>query len=206
MCFLSFFKKGGQGLSPKETELVNKLGFDIELMKELKTETKSELVQLPVIDEETAEVLRELHNGIHSSIPEEKANKIVIKLKEKFRRKGYLIFVFTGEDDSKSIGIIKGTDDFDILRYRQTNGVNFDYENEDIVTKISEWDKEFGLIVIGCGRDWLELKFKELPSDLDAFSEEVYEFCPDSVDQGVGEVANLKLMINELNGIWLWWD
>ena len=51
-----------------------------------------------------------------------------------------------------------------------------------------------------------DLDFKKLPSDLDAFSEEVYEFCPDSVDQGVGEVENLKELIKEMNGIWLWWD
>ncbi len=206
MGILSFFGCGVKDLTPKETELVNKLDFNIELMKELKNETKSELIQLPAIDQETADILDKFYNGIHSSISEEKANSIVKKLKKKFRAKGYLIFVFTGENDSKSIGVIKGTDDLNILRYRRTDGINHDYENEDIVAKISEWNDEFGLTVIGCGRDWLELEFKKLPTDLDAFSEEVYEFCPDSVDQGVGEVENLKLMIKEMNGIWLWWD
>ncbi len=206
MGIFSFFGCGAKDLSPKETELVNKLDFNIELMKELKKETKSELIQLPTIDQETGEVSNEYYSGIHSSSSEEKANSIVKKLKEKFRAKGYLIFVFTGEEDSKSIGVIKGTNDLDILRYRRTDGINHDYENEDIVSKISEWNDKFGLTVIGCGRDWLELAFKKLPADLDAFSEEVYEFCPDSVDQGVGEVENLKLMIKEMNGIWLWWD
>jgi hypothetical protein len=50
------------------------------------------------------------------------------------------------------------------------------------------------------------LKFDKLPSDLDAFSKEVYKFCPDSVDQGVGTVENLKPAIKEMNGLWLWWD
>jgi len=206
MGILSFFGCGAKNLTPKETELVNKLDFNIELMTELKKETKNEIIQLPAIDQETADILDEYYNGIRSSISEEKANSIVKKLKERFRTKGYLIFVFSGEDDSKSIGVIKGTNDLDILRYRRTDGINHDYENEDIVKKISEWNEKFGLTVIGCGRDWLELEFKKLPTDLDAFSEEVYEFCPDSVDQGVGEVENLKLMIKEMNGIWLWWD
>jgi len=206
MGILSIFGCGTKDLSPKETELLNKLDFNIELMKKIKNETKSGLIQLPAIDQETGEVSSEFYKGIHSSSSEEKANSIVKKLKEKFRIKGYLIFVFTGEGDSKSIGIIKGTNDLDILRYRRTDGINHDYENEDIVSKISEWNDKFGLTVIGCGRDWLELEFKKLPADLDAFSEEVYEFCPDSVDQGVGEVENLKLMIKETNGIWLWWD
>lgn len=206
MGVLSLFGSGAKDLSQKESELVNKLDFNIELMKELKKETKSELIQLPAIDQETADVLDEYYNGIHSSISDEKANSIVKKLKEKFRTNGYLIFVFTGEEDSKSIGVIKGTNDLNILRYRQTNGINYDYENEDVVAKISEWNDRFGLTVIGCGRDWLELEFKKLPTDLDAFAEEVYEFCPDSVDQGVGEVRNLKELIKEMNGIWLWWD
>lgn len=206
MGILSFFGCGAKDLSPKETELVNKLDFNIELMKELKKETKNGLIQLPAIDQETADVLDEFYNGIYASVSEEKANSIVKKLKEKFRAKGYLIFAFTKEEDSKCIGVIKGTNDLDILRYRRTDGINHDYENDDIVAKISEWNERFGLTVIGCGRDWLELEFKKLPTDLDAFSEEVYEFCPDSVDQGVGEVENLKALIKEMNGIWLWWD
>jgi hypothetical protein len=206
MGILSFFGCGAKNLTPKETELVNKLDFNIELMTELKKETKSELIQLPAIDQETADILDEFYSGIHSNVSEDKANSIVKNLKEKFRKNGYLIFVFTGEEDSKSIGVIKGTNDLDILRYRRTDGINHDYENEDVVKKISEWNDKFGLTVIGCGRDWLELEFKKLPTDLVAFSEEVYEFCPDSVDQGVGEIENLKKLIKEMHGIWLWWD
>lgn len=206
MGILSFFGSRAKSLTPQEIELVKKLDFNIELMTALKKETKSELIQLSAIDQETADVLEDLQNGISSSVSEEKANLIVKKLKEIFRKNGFLIFVFTGEGESKSIGVLKGTNDLDILRYRRTNGINHDHENEDIVKKVSEWNDRFGITVIGCGMDWLELEFRKLPADLDSFSEEVYEFCPDSVDQGVGEVENLKLMIEEMNGIWLWWD
>lgn len=206
MGILSFFGSRAKSLTPQEIELVKKLDFNIELMTALKKETKSELIQLSAIDQETADVLEDLQNGISSSVSEEKANLIVKKLKEIFRKNGFLIFVFTGEGESKSIGVLNGTNDLDILRYRRTNGINHDHENEDIVKKVSEWNDRFGITVIGCGMDWLELEFRKLPADLDSFSEEVYEFCPDSVDQGVGEVENLKLMIEEMNGIWLWWD
>lgn len=206
MGILSFFGLGSKSLTPKETELVNKLDFNVELMKELKNEVKSELIQLPSIDEETADIVDKLYNGICTSISEDRINFIVKKFKKVFRAKGYLIFAFNGENDIKSIGVIKGTNDLEILRYRKTNGINHDYKNEDIIAKISEWNEKYGLIIIGCGQDWIELEFKKLPSDLSSFSEEVYEFCPDSVDQGVGEVENLKGLIKEMNGIWLWWD
>jgi hypothetical protein len=203
---LSFFGCGPKNLTPKETELVNKLDFNIELMSDLRTKTNSELIQLPEIDKETGDVLDGVYSGIQSNVSERKANYIVKSLKEKFRELGYLIFVVTGENDSKNIGVIKGTDELDVLRYRRTDGINHDYENEDIVLKIAEWNDKYGLIIIGCGRDWLELEFNEMPINLNEFAEEVYEFCPDIVDQGVGGIESLILMIQEMNGVWLWWD
>ncbi|MEM6264664.1 MAG: DUF4253 domain-containing protein [Bacteroidota bacterium] len=206
MGILSFLGLEPNGLSPKETKLVQQLDFSIELMNELKKATKSTLTQLPAIEKETADVLDNFHEGIQSEVPDDKATSILNRLKEKFRAEGYLIFVFTQESETKFIGVIQGTNDLDILRYRRTNGINFDLENEDIVSKISAWNAQFGLTVTGCGRDWVELQFMQLPKDLDEFASEVYDFCPDIVDQGVGEVANLKPMIEEMHGIWLWWD
>jgi len=206
MGILSFFRSGEQALTEKETALVTDLGFNPELMKALKQETKSELMQLPEIDAETGDVLEGHFNGIHSGIAEKKANTVVKKLKEKFRTAGYLMFVFTGEDDAQSIAVLKGEKELDILRYRKTDGCNYDLENEDILAKVAEWDRQYGLVILGCGRDWLELEFKKLPDDLNAFAEEVYAFCPDSVDQGVGEVELLKEAIEETCGVWLWWD
>lgn len=194
-------------LTKVETELINKLTFNTELLTELKSLTKTELKQLPAIDQETGDVLDDkVFNGIFTETTEEKAIEYVKKLKTKFREKGYLIFVFEGEDDKKNVAVIKGTDELDILRYRRTDGINHDLENEDIVKKISEWKLKYGLIVIGCSRDWLQVEFDKLPNNIDAFANEVYEFCPDSVDQGVGSIDKLKEAIKEMNGLWLWWD
>ena len=194
-------------LTQTETELLNKLNFKTELLTELKSLTKTDLKQLPAIDHETGEVLSDkFYNGIFSESTEEKAVEFVSKLKTKYRENGYLIFVFEGEDDKKNVAVIKGTDDLDILRYRRTDGINYDLENEDVVKKISEWKSKYGLIVIGCSRDWLQIEFDKLPTNIDSFAKEVYEFCPDSVDQGVGTIDNLKEAIKEMNGLWLWWD
>lgn len=194
-------------LTKTETELLNKLTFKTELLTELKSLTKTELKQLPAIDQETGDVLDDqFYNGIFSETTEEKAVEFVTKLKTKYRENGYLIFVFEGEDDKKNVAVIKGTDDLEILHYRRTDGINYDLENEDVVKKISEWKSKYGLIVIGCSRDWLQIEFEKLPTDIDTFAQEVYEFCPDSVDQGVGTIDKLKEAIKEMTGLWLWWD
>jgi len=205
MGILSFFGGGKNILTANEKELITKLDFNVELMTLLKKETNSGLSQLPAIDQETADVLDGFHEGIGVSIEEEKGKALLKEYKERFRNLGYLIFLFSKEDDLH-IGVLKGTDDLDILRYRRTDAINHDYENEDLVERIAQWDNRFGVKVIGCGRDWLELEFKNMPPDLTAFSEEVYEFCPDSVEQGVSEVKNLIPLIEEMHGIWLWWD
>jgi hypothetical protein len=194
-------------LSQKENDLLKKVNFETNLISELRNLTDGEFKQLPAIDEETGEVLTgKFFNGIYSQTTENKANGIVKELKRKFRASGYLIFVFETDDNKKNIAVIKGKDDLDILRYRRTDGINNDLENKDIVNKILEWKTKYGLTVIGCSRDWLEVEFDKLPADMDAFAKEVYEFCPDSVDQGVGSIENLKATISEMNGVWLWWD
>lgn len=169
--------------------------------------SKNELKQLPAIDQETGDVLNDqAFNGVFTETPEVKAVDYVKQLKNKFSSNGYLIFVFGSEVVQKHIAVIKGTDELDILRYRRTDGINYDLENEAIVKKIAEWKSKYGLIVIGCGRDWLQVEFNKLPTDMQSFANEVYEFCPDSIDQGLGTIEDLQQAIIEMKGIWLWWD
>jgi hypothetical protein len=194
-------------LTQPETDLVSRINFDVGLISEVKDLTKSDIKQLPAVDLETGDILNDKYfDGIFSETTEEKAVMFIKRLKSKFRENGYLIFLFEGDDNKKNVAVIKGTDDLDILRYRRTDGINHGLENEDIVKKISDWKSKYGIIVIGCSRDWLHVEFDNLPANLDEFANEVYGFCPDSVDQGVGTIDNLKLAIKEMNGLWLWWD
>lgn len=200
-------KKNDQEENQTKPETAKTKYSEAELLQELKDLTQNDLKKLPVIDQETGEVLNnKFYDGSYSETTDDKAIEIVKKLKSKFRDSGYLIFVFEGDSDKKGVAVIKGTDDLDIIRYRRTDGINYGLENADVVEKISEWKSKYGLVVIGCGRDWVHIEFDKLPEDLDAFSKEVYKFCPDSVDQGVGTVENLKPAIKEMNGLWLWWD
>lgn len=194
-------------LTSAETELIKKINFNTDLLVELKELTKSDFKQLPAIEGETGDVYNDkFYDGVYSETTEDQAVEYVKKLKNKFRENSYLIFEFETNDDKKAVAVIKGTDDLDILRYRRTDGINYNLDNTAVVEKISEWKAKYGLIVIGCSRDWVHIEFEKLPSDLDSFAKEVYAFCPDSVDQGVGTINNLKAAIKEMNGLWLWWD
>jgi hypothetical protein len=45
--------------------------------------------------------------------------------------------------------------------------------------------------------DGLMVHFRTLPEDLDAFAREVYEFCPDVIDQGFGCYAEMLEAMEE---------
>ena len=204
MGIFSIFTSKSIKLTKEETALVKKLNFDIDLITKLKRETESDIIQLPKINE-YGEVLEELYDGLQSKLSEQNARAVVANLKNKFKNKGYLIFIF-GDGQNYSVGVIKGNEELDILKYRRTDGINYNLENEDIVKKIAEWKDNYGITIIGCGLDWLEIEFDKLPSDLDTFANEIYEFCPDIVDEPGRKVEDLKALIEKEHGVWLWWD
>lgn len=206
LSFLSFLGCKNPSLNQKEEELVQKLNFDIELMKILKNETSNELIQMPSIESETGEISAGLYNGIYSKTRKDDNYTIVKKLKDTFKEKGYLVFTFIDDKDQPKIAVIKGTDELDIVRYRKTDGINYNLENADIVEKLESWKSKNDFNILACDRDWLQFEFKTFPVNLDAFAKEAYEFCPDIVDQGVGNIENLKSAIKEMNGLYLWWD
>ncbi|MBP6384992.1 MAG: DUF4253 domain-containing protein [Pseudarcicella sp.] len=191
----------------EETLLLKKLDFDSELISELKEFKKGEIKQLPAIDQETGDCLiNDFFNGIYFETVEKNADVFLLNMKPKFKEKGYLIFLFRSDDNKANIAVIKGHDELDILRYRRTDAMNYNLESKDIVKKVSEWKAKYGVTIIGCGINWLHIIFDKLPRDMDAFSKDVYSFCPDSVDQGTGSIEELKKAIIEMNGVWLWWD
>lgn len=190
-------------LSNSEEKILNEIGFDKELVIEVKSLIKSDFKQLPAIDQETGDIKKDkYYNGIYF----EKYNDNYIKIKEKLEKNNYRVFLFETNYPEKHVAIIKGRDKFDILKYRRTDGINYGLGTEDIIDKISEWDKKYEIDIIGCSRDWVLIKLNKLPQNLDEFSKEVYEFCPDIVDQGVGSLENLKKSIKIDKELFLWWD
>jgi Domain of unknown function (DUF4253) len=59
---------------------------------------------------------------------------------------------------------------------------------------------------VGAGQDWIEAEFASYPEDWLAFANDVYEFCPDVVDQGASDVATLAAEMRRSNTLYLWWD
>ena len=80
-----------------------------------------------------------------------------------------------------------------LIYVRQTNGANYDLMPRDIVDRLDSWKQLCDFSVLGAGFDWMELVFYTLPKDLREFAKEVYEFCPDTLDQGIVKAPPAQL-------------
>ena len=192
-------------LTNEERNACTTISFDEKIAESIKQATNAPIELIPEISE-YGEVLTTKDNGLCSVIDEQKGYEFILGEKENFRTSGYLLFLFEDDNSKKYLGTIKGTDDLDIIRWRQTNGINYDYENKDIVDKLQTWREQTNFIVIGASMDWLQLHFKTMPNDINSFAEDVYEFCPDAIDQGAGDMETLIKEIERMNGVYLWWD
>ena len=84
------------------------------------------------------------------------------------------------------LGILKAGDPYRILWLMRTNAGNYDLDTSDIIEKLTVWDAQYGLDLQGASHDWVQFKLRSLPNDLYSFAKEVYDFCPDSIEQGLG--------------------
>lgn len=200
--------------SDTEVKLMDSLSFDKNAFAQLKEYTKADFVQFETSDPgyifqdgNKVHTGIEKQNGISFKIAEQSANYIISKFKDDLKQKGYLIFLSEqGYIDPSTITIIKSTDYFDILRIQRTDGINYGLENKDIIEKLTDWDNRYGIEILGADYDWIDIELKNNIDNIPAFAQEVYEFCPDAVDQGVGEIEELENIIREYRRLFLWWD
>ncbi len=191
-------------LSEREKALAVRTGLEEFVLLEAKRFGKKP-AQLKGIDQEFRETERP---GITVEVSRKKAVEAVKTLRAAIGPNGYLAYYaeqhFGIEPDK--IAVIRSDDPFEMLRVRHTNGINYEIENEAVIAKLKEWDERFGLNLIGADFDWVEAEFRTRPDDMAAFAKEVYEFCPDVVDQGVGTVEALADEMRRTNTLYLWWD
>ncbi|MGQ0423169.1 DUF4253 domain-containing protein, partial [Bacillus sp. HC-Mk] len=55
---------------------------------------------------------------------------------------------------------------------------------------------------------WVDAIFSALPTDeeMQSFAQEMYEFCPDIVEQGTESIEELVEEIKKTKKLFLWWD
>jgi len=192
-------------LSPHAEEVARQIGFDRQILIIVKEETQEHIQRLTGYDENNYQIMV---NGISVDVSADRSGQLLTKLRARLKPLHYMAFVVAMNEGLKqdTIGVIKGADQYDILRIMHTDGDEYDIQNEDVVARLKDWEKSFSFDIVGADNDWVEIEFKTLPKDLAAFAEEVYDFCPDAVDQGPGNVSGLVKEMQATRRLFLWWD
>jgi len=191
------------GLSRSELNLATQIGFEADVLLLVKEEARSPLHRMSGYDGDGYQIMA---NGIVISVPWSRSDQVLWSLREKLKRRNYMAFQIEINNSLKvdRIGIIKGTDQYEILRIMHTNGD--DVSHEDVIEKLKQWEKRIQFEIVGAENDWVEIEFRTMPQDLKAFAEDVYEFSPNTVDEGTGSLAELIKDISATKSLVLWWD
>lgn len=149
-------------------------------------------------------------SAICSLTSEEQAKKIVRANREKFMQAGKTIFIcemiFTGANSGYKVALVATPDPYQAMEYMETNGINFDIETKDIIARYKKWDNEFGIKHLSIGFDFCECEIVNTKINYKQLADEVYEFCPDVVEQGTETVERLEEEIKRTGSVYLWWD
>jgi len=193
------------GLSQLELNLASQIGFEADVLLLVKAEARSPLHRLSGYDEDGYQIMA---NGIVISVPWSRSDQVLCSLRKKLKLLNYMAFQIEINNSLKvdRIGIIKGTDQYEILRIMHTNGDDDDVSHDDVIEKLKQWEKRIRFEIVGAENDWVEIEFRTMPHDLKAFAEDVYEFSPDTVDEGTGSIAELVKDIIATKRLVLWWN
>lgn len=191
-------------LAEAEKALAQSLGFDVAVLRLVKQATEHPIEQLVGHREDSDAPVPV--RGIQSRIDRVPAITAVRTLRPRLAPLGYLVFWCELGVESNRLGVIRSRDPYDILRLKQTNGYNYGVAPKDVIARLREWDRQFGMGILGADYDWVLLELRRVPEDVAAFAEELHGFCPDSVEQGMGTLAALRQSIASTRQIFLWWD
>jgi len=192
-------------LSPYAEEVARIMKFDRQVLIIMKEESGTGIHRLIGYDDRDFQIIVD---GVYVPVPEEKTDVILAALRQKLAPLKYMAFVVEMNAGMKTdnIGVLKGDDQYDILRIMHTDGDEYDISNQDVIDRLKDWEKIASFDIVGADNDWVEIEFKTIPRDIKAFVEDVYEFCPDAIDQGPGTVEGLEKEIQKTRRLFLWWD
>ncbi|MBO9155074.1 DUF4253 domain-containing protein [Chitinophaga sp. GCM10012297] len=204
---------GPQQQAPSDYLLADSIHFDHAVVDDLRKVTSAKFERL-VTTIEVIDIINSRHEvttlkpDALEFAADDKTMKLLSGVRDDLKKRGYL--VFTSEENfgdvKNKIGVLKSTDQFDILKCQATDGINYDIETDSVIKKLREWNERYPFEITGADRDWVSAKFIEAPADFHAFAKEVYAFCPDVVDQGTGTVEALAEEMKTGNWLYLWWD
>lgn len=142
-------------------------------------------------------------------VPYDEQNGLVKRLFEPVKARGCYVFRvqnnfgFNGAQDQ--IAVAATTDCYDVISLQavNTNGLA---STSAVIRWLKDLEQREPFRITGCGVDFIEGDFLTPIDEPDNLAARMYEFCPDIVDQGVGDVSALAQELKTKQTLYFWWD
>lgn len=202
--------------------LSKQTGIPVSIIKILESETGAkaehlkrhqsiivDLTKPNATDQQTAEEALLLLPGVFVGVKSTTDYYDLLKgIRTKLKSSGYRVFFCNGREvnDKDGIAIVKSEDEFTPLVYMQTNGINYDLDNAQLIKRLKLLSQRLDLKLLGADFDWCEFLIQKEPEDWNQLAEEIYALCPDIVEQGTQTVSALAREMKETKRLYLWFD
>ena len=190
-------------LTPEEQTLAKTAKVDATVARQARsmgTSIERWMAQTPEFDEVPAD-------GIVVNTAPGKGDDVIARLRSTLAGTPYRAYLREnafGHGPDKIV--VAAVDDAGYLAAVRPDGINYDLDHERVMARYNPWRERYGLKLVGAGGDWIDAEITIPPKDWLAFAKEVYEFCPDIVDQGTGDVEKLAEEMQKTRHLYLWWD
>jgi hypothetical protein len=151
----------------------------------------------------------EIPGGVSFEVPRKKVDAILRKAHTAFLAKGFYLFRYEQnyalQGRLEKVGLLPTADYTAVMAAMDTNGNNFNISTAGVIAWMKELHQEQPFILTDIGFDYMEGYFTKPVADPPKLAQRMYQFCPDIVDQGVGDMDKLALELKK-GKLYFWWD
>ncbi len=97
-------------------------------------------------------------------------------------------------------------DQFELLKHIGTKSEKHKLTNQGVTNWFKSRQQEFDFQIIVCDPDRVEAIILQEPPSYELLADQIYAFCPDVIDQGHADKAELISFLKREGRMWFWWD
>ena len=143
----------------------------------------------------------------HLEIPVAESGLSTCELQEEASKAGAFLCDCTGSlEEPKRVAVFPSERWQDALAVLQTNGINYDLASQNIIDWMEECEKQHPFRILTIAHDLVGGEFLGEIANPTELAGKIYDFCPDSVEQGFGEVEELAEDLKTSGKFFYWWD
>ena len=135
---------------------------------------------------------------------------MLLEHQDRLREVGWYLFRYVqhmgrgGRPDV--MGLVPTGDKYQVIALLGTAGVDRDVSTEQIIRWLERVESQQPIRLDEIGLDFVAGKFTAPIDDPDQLARQMYEFCPDIVEHGIGSVSALSRELHKKPAdLYLWW-